>query len=149
MADVETRSVIVGGNLSDIYRLWANFEEFPMFMKYIKSVTKTGPTSSHWVMDGPMGKSIEWDAETTRLDENKRIAWNSKANSPIKTSGQVTFKDLGNKETEVTVMLRYDPPAGPIGEFVAKLFSDPGARMEEDLRNFKRFAEGRLERLTQ
>jgi uncharacterized membrane protein len=97
-------------------------------------------------MAGPLGQEIEWDAETTRLDENQRIAWNSKDSSTIKTSGQVTFKDLGGQQTEVTVTLRYDVPGSKLGDVVAQLFSNPQARVEEDLRNFKAFAEDMTER---
>ncbi len=148
MADSYSKSIIVKGKVSELYDLWSRFEDFPLFMKYIKSVTLTGPNMSHWVMPGPMGKDIEWDAEITRMDENRRIAWNSKDNSPIKTSGQVTFKDLGKQETEVTVTMRYDPPGGKVGETVAHLFSNPEARVEEDLRNFKAFAEAMYEHTT-
>ncbi len=146
MADSYSKSIIVKGNVSDIYEMWSHFEDFPLFMKYIKSVTMTGPETSHWVMSGPLGKDIEWDAETTRLEQNRRVAWNSKDNSAIKTSGQVTFKDLGGQETEVTVTLRYDVPGGKAGDVVAQLFSNPEARVEEDLRNFKAFAEDMQER---
>ncbi len=146
MADSYTKSVIVKGKVSDIYDMWTRFEEFPYFMKYIKSVTMTGPDTSHWVMNGPLGKDIEWDAETTRLEKDRRVAWNSKDNSAIKTSGQVSFRDLGDHQTEVTVMMRYEAPAGKVGDAAAKLFADPEARAEEDLRNFKAYAEGMAER---
>ena len=63
-------------------------------MKYITSVHKTGDGLSHWVMEGPLGKKIEWDAEATRMEPNKRIAWNSCDQGDITTSGQVTFKEL-------------------------------------------------------
>lgn len=94
MTDRITKSIIVQGNINDIYQLWANFENFPRFMENIESVTKTGNGLSHWVMAGPLGQKVEWDAETTRLEENKRIAWNSKDNSDLTTSGQVTFNQL-------------------------------------------------------
>jgi len=142
MAEQVTRTVIVKGPVEQIYRLWANFENFPHFMKHIKQVTKTGERTSHWVMEGPLGKDIAWDAETTRLDENTRIAWNSRDNGDITTSGQVTFKQLPSDQTEVAVTLQYVPPAGALGEFVAKLFSNPAKQLEEDLENFKHFAEG-------
>jgi uncharacterized membrane protein len=148
MADSYSKSIIVKGKVSDLYELWSHFEDFPLFMKYIKSVTLTGPNMSHWVMPGPLGKDIEWEAEVTRMDENRRIAWSSKDNSPLKTSGQVTFKDLGNQETEVTATLRYEVPGGKVGDALAHLFSNPEARVEEDLRNFKAFAETMYERTT-
>jgi uncharacterized membrane protein len=43
-------------------------------------------------------------------------------------------------------MLQYVPPAGKLGEFVAHLFSDPGQRLDEDLRNFKAYVEATYSR---
>ena len=34
------------------------------------------------------------------------------------------------------------PPAGALGAAVAKIFSDPAEQLEEDLKNFKAYAEG-------
>lgn len=76
MADRIAKSIIVQGDIDHIYDLWANFENFPHFMHNIKSVTKTGDMMSHWVMEGSPGTEIEWDAKTTLLDENQRIACN-------------------------------------------------------------------------
>jgi uncharacterized membrane protein len=137
-----TRSIIVKGNTADVYKVWANFENFPHFMQHIKSVRKTGDGLSHWVMEGPLGTRIEWDAKTTRAEENKRIGWSS-IQGDIKTSGQVTFNNLPDNQTEVTVVLQYIPPAGMAGAAVAELFGNPEGKLEEDLRNFKRFMENR------
>jgi uncharacterized membrane protein len=148
MQKQETRSIIVKTSVPEAFRAWSNFENFPYFMKYIKSVTKTGPKSSHWEMDGPLGKTIEWDAETTLYEENKRIGWNTKDRSggDIKTSGQVSFNSLSQGETEVTVMLQFVTQAGLAGDLVARLFADPGKQLEEDLSNFKAYMEGKYER---
>lgn len=141
MPEQVTRTIIVKAPLNDVYDIWANFENFPHFMKYIKSVRKTGDRLSHWVMEGPLGKEIEWDAETTRTDQNKRIAWNSRAGGDITTSGQVTFKELPQGQIEIAVTLQYVPPAGALGEVVAKIFKDPEDQLDEDLKNFKAYAE--------
>jgi len=116
-------------------------------MHDIKSVTMLDARTSHWVMQGPLGADVEWDAETTRQEENQRLAWNSKDNSAVKTSGQVTFQALGVNETEITVTLRYDPPAGAAGQAVASLFANPEKRVREDLEQFKQFIESTSERL--
>ncbi len=143
MSDMITRSIIVKASTDQVYQLWENFENFPMFMQNIKSVKMMGDSTSHWVMEGPMGKRVEWDAQTTRLEPNKRIAWSTKDNQgDVTTSGQVTFNSLPNHETEVTVMLQYVPKAGLAGDLVAHLFSHPEKKLEEDLTNFKNYAEG-------
>ncbi len=140
-------TIIVRGSLSDVYQMWADFENFPVFMTNIDSVTKTGDGLSHWVMKGPLGARVEWEAETTRMEENRRIAWNSKDNSPVKTSGQVTFKELGPNETQVAVTLQYAAPNGPAGDLLAAVFADPKHRLREDLQRFKVHIESTATRL--
>jgi uncharacterized membrane protein len=147
MPDKFTQSIVVLGDVGDIYRMWANFESFPHFMHYIKSVTMLDEKTSRWVMKGPLGADIEWDAETTRMDKNERIAWNSKDNSAVTTSGQVTFRPIGANETEVTVTLQYDPPAGAAGQAMAALFANPEKRVREDLENFKIYVESTDDRI--
>ena len=147
MPDKFTQSTVVLANVADVYRIWSNFEFFPRFMHDIKSVTMLDERTSHWVMKGPLGADIEWDAETTRQEENQRVAWNSKDNSAVKTSGQVTFRPLGVNQTEVTVTLQYDPPAGAAGQAVASLFANPEKRVHDDLEQFKLFVESTSERL--
>lgn len=142
MQEQFTKTIIVKGDVGTIFRLWENFENFPSFMKNIKSVKKTGDRMSHWVMQGPLGTKVEWDAQTVKLEENQRISWRSLDNGGLKTTGQVIFTSLPNNETEVTVTLQYVPPAGIAGEIIADLFKNPEKDLEEDLRNFKRFAEG-------
>jgi uncharacterized membrane protein len=138
--DQVTKNVIVKGSASNLFNLWVNFENFPHFMKNIKSVQKTGPKTSHWVMKGPMGKDLEWDSQITTLEENKRIAWNS-IDGDIKTSGQVVFNDLSNNETQITATVHYVPPAGALGQMAAEILDNPDKKLEEDLRNFKKYAE--------
>jgi uncharacterized membrane protein len=130
------KTIIVHAPVSEVYQFWTQFDRFPEFMSNLKEVTKTGANTSHWVASGPLGTSVEWDAETTMLEPNKRIAWNSRDNGDITTSGQVTFTELGNDQTEIHVVLKYDPPAGVVGDIVAKIFSDPQRQLDQDLERF-------------
>ena len=144
MPEQTTTSVIVGAPAAEVFAAWANFENFPQFMKHIKSVTRTGEKTTHWVAEGPLGKDVEWEAETTRYEPGKRIAWHSMKDSAVRTSGQVTFNDLPNGQTEITVTLQYVAPGGAAGEKLVQLLKNPEHMLEEDLRNFKAFVEGRV-----
>lgn len=144
MPEQTTKTLIVGAPVADVFGAWANFENFPHFMKHVKSVTRTGERTTHWVAEGPLGRDVEWDAETTRYEPPQRIAWHSTADSPVRTSGQVVFADLPNGQTEVTVTLQYVPPGGVVGDKLAHLLANPEEMLEEDLRNFKAFVEGRV-----
>jgi uncharacterized membrane protein len=139
-----TKSIIIKANITHVYGLWSNVENFPRFMEHIRLVEKTGPTTSRWIMAGPAGMQIDWQAELTRQELNKRLAWSSKDyDGLITTSGQVTFNALSDTETEVTVILSYAVPGGKVGEVVAGWFADPEERLTADLRRFKMLAENR------
>jgi uncharacterized membrane protein len=141
-----TNSIIVKGDIDEIYNLWADFRNFPNFMENIESVSPSGQDRSHWVMKGPLDTTFEWEAETTRMEEDNRIAWKS-IEGDLKTSGQVTFNDLPDDQVQVTTTIQYVPPAGVVGEVAAELFGEPKKRLRKDLRNFKAYAEKMVDRM--
>ncbi len=134
------KEVLVNAPIQKVYDYWRNFENFPRFMDNIESISVTGPDESHWKMKGPLGKTIEWDAKTTSAQENKKISWQS-TEGHIETHGSVTFEEVSASQTKVTVGLEFTPPAGIIGEVVAKLTSNPEQQLEDDLKRFRNVAE--------
>ena len=135
-----TKSVVVNAPVEQVYTFWRNFENFPRFMQNIESIHVTGDDLSHWKSKGPLGMTVEWDAKTTSVQENKKIAWQS-TEGTIETHGAVTFEEAGDGQTKITVGFEFTPPAGIIGETVAKLFANPEKQLEEDLGRFKKVAE--------
>lgn len=142
MSERVSQTVVVRSDVSTAYNVWSNFETFPYFMKYVEKVEKIGPQKSYWEIKGPLGTTVQWTAETTRLDPNTRIGWNTKDNAgTMTTSGEVVFTELPDDQTQITVTMNYNPPGGKLGEVIAQLFADPEKRLEEDLRNFKAYVE--------
>lgn len=147
MAVQITESVIIKGSADQIFDMWADLGMLPSIIKDIKEVQEIDPLTSHWVVKGPLGKSFEWTAEITRFDEDRRIGWRT-IDGDIKTSGQITFKDLPQNETEMTVTMQYVPPAGKVGEIASKILENPREKISEGLRDFKAFAEGDFDRFS-
>jgi uncharacterized membrane protein len=112
-------------------------------MRHLERVDAIDRHRSHWVTEGALGKKVEWDAEIFNDRENEVIAWRSLPDGDVDTTGSVRFKQLdADRGTEVTVSLKYDPPAGKVGAWIAGLFGEGlEARIEEDLRNLKRLME--------
>jgi uncharacterized membrane protein len=137
------KTVTIDASPSDLYTFWRNFENLPRFMNNLESVTMTGPNRSRWVAKGPLGVSVEWDAEIINEIPNELIGWRSIEGSTIDNAGSVQFKPAtGGRGTVVKIVLRYDPPAGVVGATVSKLFGeDPEYQVQEDLRRFKRIIE--------
>jgi uncharacterized membrane protein len=137
------KSVTINKSPGELYHFWLNFENLPRFMNHLEEVRVTGDGRSHWVAKGPAGTSVEWDAESYNLKENEMIAWRSLEGSQVANAGSVHFTAAPEgRGTEVRVVLKYDPPAGVLGAWVAKLFGEaPEQQIEEDLRRFKQLME--------
>lgn len=137
------RSVTVSRPVEEVYGFWRQLENLPRFMLHLKSVTSTGPDRSHWVVRGPMGSSIEWDAEIINEKPNELIAWRSVEGSEVDHAGTVRFNRApGDRGTEVHVELNYEPPGGHFGRAIAWLFGEePRIQMEDDLSRFKQVME--------
>jgi hypothetical protein len=139
MSRVE-HEIIVDAPVQEVYEAWRDFESFPTFMNNIEHVREIGYGRSHWRSRGPLGKHIEWDAQMTVDEPARAIAWRSLEGSGLRTQGAVRFEDASGA-TRLVVTLSYDAPAGVIGEFAARIFSNPDRQVEEDLRRFKSMLE--------
>src|ERR671916_211149 len=126
-----------------VYGYWETLENLPNFMANVEEVTPTGPDTTHWRVKGPLGKTLEWDAQTTQKEHNSAIAWNS-TQGDVGTSGQVRFLEAGQPErTRVEVQMNYaDPPGGKVGEVASRAIANPKLQLEQDLRNLKQILEG-------
>ena len=127
----------VAAPVEQVYAYWRDFSHFPAFMPDVKEVHITGPTTSHWVISGPLGRTVEWDAEITEDVPNRRIAWRSLGGAEVDNAGAVRFDDRG-ETTSIEVSLAYDPPAGKAGELVAELFKDPDKQVERAVESFRK-----------
>jgi uncharacterized membrane protein len=137
-----TKSVTVNKPAAELYRFWRNFENLPVFMSHLESVSVVDETHSHWKAKAPLGYSVEWDAEVASDVENERIGWRSTEGSDIANSGVVEFRSTGDRGTEIKVNLTWEAPGGNLGALAAKLFGEePGVQVAEDLRRFKALME--------
>ena len=136
------KTIMINRSPAELYKFWRNFENLPQFMKHLESVTTTGEKTSHWKAKGPLGTTVEWDAELTSDIGNERIGWKSLEGSDIHNSGVVEFRSTTNRGTELKVTLIYEAPGGKLGEWAAWLFGEePSIQVAEDLRRFKRLME--------
>ncbi len=134
---------VVDRPAQELYDFWRDVENSPKFMTNIRSVKKTGGKTSHWVSEGPFGKTFEWDSETINEDPGRMFAWKSLPGADVNNAGSVRFEPAtGGRGTKVTLEVNYEPPAGMLGVAIAKLIGqDPDSMSKENLRHFKQLME--------
>ncbi|HEY9510882.1 MAG TPA: SRPBCC family protein [Verrucomicrobiae bacterium] len=138
-----TRTITIDRSPEDLFQFWRNFENLPEFMTHLKSVQVLNDKRSHWIARGPMGKSVEWEAEIVNEHPNELIAWQSCVGADIQHAGSVRFqRATGGRGTVVKVEIKYDAPAGVLGATVGKLFlENPEQQIAVELGRFKQLME--------
>jgi uncharacterized membrane protein len=117
-----------------VYEFWNDFENFPRFMSHVREVRRIGPDRTHWVVAGPGGTPIEWDAVITDRVPDEMISWRTVEGSLVEHRGTVRFRPVGNGGTRIEVRMTYRPVGGALGHGLAELFgSDPERVIGEDL----------------
>jgi uncharacterized membrane protein len=134
-------SVTIAQPIDEVFAYWRNLTNLPVFMPSLERVEMADPWRSHWVMRGPAGTRVEWDAEIINEEPPNLIGWQSLPGADMASAGSVNFRParLG---TEVRVLMQYNPPAGKVGGLVAWLAGQsPAFQLREDLRRFKQILE--------
>jgi uncharacterized membrane protein len=134
---IETVDVAVP--VQTAYNQWTQFEEFPRFLTFIRSVTQIDDKTTHWVVEIG-GVAREFDAEITEQHPDERVAWNS-IGGEENHAGVVTFHKLSDAETRVTVQLDWEPTH--LAEKAAATLGFDDRAIKKDLANFKEFIESR------
>ncbi len=138
------KTVTINRPAEELYNYWRNFENFPTFMKHVKSVTvSNGGTRSHWVANAPLGQAVEWDADIIKDEPNRLIAWSSIEGADVDNSGFVRFSPApSDRGTQVKVVLEYEIAGGKLTAALAKLFGEePEQQIGDELRRFKQLIE--------
>ena len=136
------KTLHVNAPVEQVFDALAHYENFPYFMRNVRSARSRRNGHSHWRVAGPAGTTIEWDAETTRFEPNELIAWRTVPHASVRHSGSMRFQAKNGGGACVEIHLRCSPPAGVLGQGLAKLFGvDPKKELDEDLMRLKSFLE--------
>lgn len=137
---------IVNRPRKDVYEFWRNFENLPLFMEHLESVSTLNDSIAVWEgkIPGGIGK-VRWKSEIVKERPYELIGWHSLPGSSIENAGKVEFKDASDHATEVHVVISYHAPGGIAGESAARLINPIFEDMlREDIINFKWFIERKI-----
>lgn len=136
------KTIHIAAPVEKVFEFWNHFQNFPKFMSNVREVQLKGENQSHWVVTGPAGVPVEWDAEIIERIPNQVIAWKTVPGSTVEHAGIIRFDSDPDGTTRVDIRMSYHPPAGAIGHAVASLFgADPKSEMDADLARMKSLIE--------
>ena len=136
-------SLLLNCSPQEAYRFWRDFENLPLVMPHLESVTKLDARRYRWIAVGPLGAKARWDVEITEEREGQSIGWRSLPESDLSVEGQVEFRNApANRGTIVAVRMHYRLVAGRAGFVAMKLLEKyPKFALRQDLRRFKALVE--------
>ncbi|HEV7659303.1 MAG TPA: SRPBCC family protein [Allosphingosinicella sp.] len=137
------RTITINRPRDEIYAFWRDFSNLAAVMENVERIDTLDARRSHWVVKAPAGKTVEWESVVTDDEPGRLIAWQSVEGADIASSGRVEFLNAApGRGTMVRATFAYDPPAGGLGEWIAKIFQrEPNVQARRDLRRLKQFLE--------
>lgn len=136
------KTITIAAPVEQVFGLWTRYEQLPFIMDHVRNVERLEEDRSRWVVTGPLGCPVGWEAMVTRLVPNALLAWMTTPKSAIQHAGVIRFDRNPDGGTRIDIKLSYNPPGGAIGHAVATLFGcDPKRTMDHDLVELKSLLE--------
>lgn len=137
------QSLTINRSPEEVYAFWRDLENLARYMPNVRSVQRHGHGRSHWVVKGPRGTVLKWDAQIAFERANEMIAWHTLPGGNVAHRGYVQFTPSSdNRSVEVQVALEYWPPGGEIGRLLGSLLSNVAEqRVYEQMCCFKNILE--------
>jgi uncharacterized membrane protein len=131
------KSIHIDAPVAAVYAFWDSYESFPLFLSTVRAVEDLGGGRSRWVVSGPGGRPIVWEAVLTGRQPGRLLAWHSVPGAMLENAGVIRFTpERGG--TRVDLRCCYQAPNGGGGAAVTDLLgADPRARLNEDLARLK------------
>ncbi|BDP43794.1 hypothetical protein DAETH_37630 (plasmid) [Deinococcus aetherius] len=143
MAEV-TRSITIGKSAAELYRFWREGGHLPRVMGHFAEITETDMDQAHWTVRVPGGRSLSWDTRVVESRPGELVSWQSLPGTELPNRGEVHFRPApGDRGTEVTLRLHFQPPGGTLGAAAARALNGlvPSLLVGDALRRFKSLVE--------
>ncbi len=137
--DTITESIELDTTVRTAYDQWTQFETFPQFMDEVEEVRQLSDTELEW-RTSIAGRTDTFRTRITDQVADDHIAWTT-LRGDVEHAGRVSFDDLGDGRSRVTVEMTHDAQGGL--EKLGSLLGLDDRAVRTDLENFRSFIEDR------
>jgi uncharacterized membrane protein len=134
-------SVHIKRPVGDVFSFYRDFRNLPRFLGDVVAVEPTGPATSRWTIQGPLGVRARWKVRVTEESANALIRYETDASPSLKTYWEIHF-DPGSNASETIVREVMKPPLGRLGRFALALIGKfPAEEVRANLQRLKQVME--------
>jgi uncharacterized membrane protein len=134
-------SVIIQRPVQNVYEFYSDFRKLPSFLGDVMNIELTGPATSRWTVQGPLGIQARWTIEVTEERKNELIRYQTVTSPALKTEWEIHFSP-GPEEGQTEVREVMKAPLGRLGRAVLAVIGKfPNEEVGANLHRLKQVME--------
>ena len=124
-----------------VFEFYRNFKNLPSFLGDVMAIDETGPATSRWTIQGPLGIEVHWTVRVTEERPNELIRYETVSSPALRTFWEIHFAPgSAAGETEVHEVMK--APLGRIGRAALALIGKfPAEEVSSNLNRLKEVLE--------
>jgi uncharacterized membrane protein len=124
-----------------VFEFYRNFKNLPSFLGDVMAIDDTGPATSRWTIQGPLGIQGRWTIRVTEERTNELIRYETASSPALRTYWEIHFTPGSTAgETEVHEVMK--APLGRLGRAALALMGKfPAEEVSSNLRRLKEVME--------
>ncbi|WP_306052421.1 SRPBCC family protein [Natronococcus wangiae] len=137
------RSITVGEPAEELDEFWRDPGQLSRILGDFASVSSIDEDGHRWHVRGPLDRRVEWQTQIVEDRPGELLRWESLDGAVVPHEVTIRFEPApGDRGTEVSLEIRYDPPGGSLGDAaMERLGVVPETVAGETLRRFKSLVE--------
>ncbi|MEV4823740.1 SRPBCC family protein [Micromonospora sp. NPDC049274] len=139
-AAVEAHTTI-NRTVEDTFGFYRDFTNMPRFLGDVMTVEETGPGTSRWTIQGPVGIHVKWTIRVVEERANELIRYETVALTGLSTRWEVSFRP-GPVAGQTEVREVMETPFGRLGRAgLALIGKSPSGEVRSNLQRLKELLE--------
>lgn len=137
------RSVSIQQDPTRIYAAWKDPQVLAQVMHHLAEVEPLEGGRTRWRLRDPLGRAHDIETEVIEDVPGTRLRWQSVGGAMMMKTGALALRAApGGRGTEVTLHLRFDRPAGWLGDLLERVLGPvPAGVAQHALNNLKSILE--------
>jgi uncharacterized membrane protein len=134
-------SVTIQRSVENVFAFYRDFRNLPSFLGDVMAVEETGPATSRWTIQGPLGIRVHWTMRVTEERTNELIRYETVGSPGLRTQWEINFAP-GRVAGETEVRQVMKAPLGRLGRAALALMGKfPAEEVSANLHRLKQMVE--------